>query len=643
MNLVKLWRKIEVVCLAKSRPKWVALLIFLGLVAFVYTYPIFLNVENWGIQDWDQHFFYHAVPRASLLEYGQIPLWNPYSMGGAVLLANPQSRVLSPTFLLVLAFGPVIGLKIEIWLHVVLGLLGGYCLGRHYRLSRPAALLTTFVLMLNSMVALNLSVGMTWFLSVAYLPWLFLFYQKALSHWRYGLGAGLCLALMLFSGGIYPLLISILFLGGYTLLLCVFKEAGWARAMKVLAVIFAFAFGFSAIKFLPMLEFQLTYPRVLYDYSGYSLGTLGYSLLNRQQTLAAIINLPIEQRGFLSGITGGMDENGIYLGLLPLVLATLALVRLDKRSLALLVVGLIFLWISFGNRPAAELWSLLHLLPGYNSMRIAQRFRLGWILPLALLVGLGYQVAYGYLLRWPRLAHFFRLVIPVLIMADLTAVALPIWASAFPISPLTVAHSQAFYQVWQLPAYGRQGWLSVSDTAAITNQPDMQARYTNLLAVGGTLSSMYPAFLANTGTVNGYESANVPHYARPVSDENYKGEVYIEGAKGQVYLDYWSPNRLRVTVQADGPGYLVINQNYYPGWHALTPEPRQVEAINGLLTVPVVADLSRIELYYWPDSFRWGSLITLATVFASLAAFGWYPRLSLSWLSQTNLRGSNDI
>ena len=43
-----------------------ALLLFCTL-AVIFTSPILARFDNWGIQDWDQHLFYQAVPRDTLL------------------------------------------------------------------------------------------------------------------------------------------------------------------------------------------------------------------------------------------------------------------------------------------------------------------------------------------------------------------------------------------------------------------------------------------------------------------------------------------------------------------------------------------------------------------------------------------------
>jgi hypothetical protein len=315
--------------------RYLLLLFIFAVVALLYTWPIFKHLHNWGIQDWDQHLFYHGVPRKTVLEYGQLPLWNPWYVGGTVMLANPQSRLLSPFFLLHLLLGEVIAIKLEIWLHIIIGLAGGYALGRFYRLNTLAALLTAAVFMLNSMHALSLTVGMTWFLAVAYVPWAFLFYLKSWENLPYGVPAGLVLALIFFEGGAYPLAILLLFLGLYGFFAVVFKEARLTTWLKVMAVAVIFMLGFGAVKFLPSMEFQRNNPRLVYDYSGYSLNALRFSWFQRDQRLDDIAQLPIEQPGFIDGVCRGMDENGMYIRLIPFGVAIIGLGLHDKKRFIL--------------------------------------------------------------------------------------------------------------------------------------------------------------------------------------------------------------------------------------------------------------------------------------------------------------------
>jgi len=101
----------------------ISIFVFIA-VAFFYTLPLLKNFSYWGQMDWDQFTFWNAVPRETLLRYHQFPLWNIYANGGNVLLAHPQSPFLSPLYIFVLIFGPVIGLKIEIIVHLIIGLFG---------------------------------------------------------------------------------------------------------------------------------------------------------------------------------------------------------------------------------------------------------------------------------------------------------------------------------------------------------------------------------------------------------------------------------------------------------------------------------------------------------------------------------------
>jgi len=72
-----------------------------------------------------------------------------------------------------------------------------------------------------------------------------------------------------------------------------------------------------------------------------------------------------------------MDENGNVHRHHTVGTILIGIGLYDKRRMFLALCLVVFLWLSFGNRSRpVELWTLLHLLPVYNSMRIAQRFRI---------------------------------------------------------------------------------------------------------------------------------------------------------------------------------------------------------------------------------------------------------------------------
>jgi hypothetical protein len=91
-----------------------------------------------------------------------------------------------------------------------------------------------------------------------------------------------------------------------------------------------------------------------------------------------------------------------------------------------------------------------------------------------------------------------------------------------------------------------------------------------------------------------------------------------------------SAERYTVIVDANEPVHLLVADAPYPGWKArLDGEPVPVLAANVLgKAVAVPAGTHRVELYFAPDSFRWGAWISAATLVAGLALVGWQIRIT---------------
>lgn len=96
--------------------------LYLGLSA-AFTAPLFAAPNATGWQDWDVHLFFHAAVLKSLVEYGQLPFWNPWYCGGNVLLQNPQVPLLTPVYPLATVMSLPLAMKINIVLHYWIGLL----------------------------------------------------------------------------------------------------------------------------------------------------------------------------------------------------------------------------------------------------------------------------------------------------------------------------------------------------------------------------------------------------------------------------------------------------------------------------------------------------------------------------------------
>src|SRR3989344_1624373 len=92
-------------------------LFIFSIISILYILPIFFQINSIGIQNWDLWTFYNEAARKSIIEFHQLPLWNPYYCGGNILLSHPESQVFSPTFLLILLLGTIPGIKVAILLH----------------------------------------------------------------------------------------------------------------------------------------------------------------------------------------------------------------------------------------------------------------------------------------------------------------------------------------------------------------------------------------------------------------------------------------------------------------------------------------------------------------------------------------------
>ncbi len=539
------------------------------------------------------------------------------------MLANPQSRFLSPSFMLILLFGTVKGIKLEILVHFIIGLLGMYLLARHYKMDALTASLPAFVYMLSSMFALSLTVGLTWFLSVAYLPWAFLFYLMGFEKWKFTLLSGLFLVLIYFGGGAYLLSMTILFFALFSLL--ALRRHGIAKVAKLFTILLAFTFCLGAIKFFPSFYFLKEHPRHIRDYSGYSVKMLYNSLLSRDQSLTAVRKYP-QKAGFWDGMSYAMDENGMHIGFIPFLLFLFALLgnafglRLGtgangKRQWRLGLCFLTFLWLGFGNRIPLSLWKFLHALPVFDSMRVAQRFRIVFMLIMALFVGFGFQSLMRILdqrFKSQKLLQLLRAGIPIVILIDLILVNSSVFKDAFPIPPLSVERQESFSQISTAKNYDANG--------IVTQAP---------LHMYSSWSALYPAFLSNLGTIKAYETANVPKNAIPKDSLNYKGEAFFWGTSGELSVDFWSPNRVVVSVHPRGEGYLVLNQNYYSGWKAKESRSRKVQSVNcrseaegktgfSLLGVKISPEDKVVKFYYSPLSFQVGWIITCLTIVAGV-------------------------
>lgn len=567
--------------------------------------PILRNLENWGIQDWDQHTFHHAVPRETLLEYRQMPLWNPYNDGGVPMLANPESRVLAPGFLLTLVFGEVVGPKLEIPLHQLLGMLGAALLLSSFGIGAAGSLAGGLVFALNTWFSIHLAVGHIWALNLAYVPWALWCQRRSVDSPVYAIPTALLLVLMFFGGGVYPIVVTLILMLLFAGVRVLQEPRLALRQGMSLALVAAIAPPLAAVKLLPSAEHLARHPRATAVEGGYTPGALANALLDRDQSLRAAF---AERR---QEFTANRLHHGLYMGVAPLLLVAMGLVWRTRRALPLLCIALLPLWMALGTQVAPSLWAALHALPVLGNLRMPQRFGIAAVLPLCVVLGLGVDAL---LRRLPRRGPRALLVGGIVgwLALDPALVSRRVFAEAFPITPPSIQRGEHFRQQRRNQPYDARG----------------PTRYWGTFT---TSSGLYPNFLANLGSVVGYQVVPVPRHAIPYGAPGYRGEVYLDGSEGRAQITGWSPNRVDVALRVETPDTLVLNQNFDPGWRVAAEPAREVVSTRGLVSMPVAPGDEQVSFYYRPASFvigAWTSGLSLAALAPLAIWLRRHPRAS---------------
>jgi hypothetical protein len=223
-------------------------------LSVAFTWPLWSQLDHWGIQDWDFNYFKQASAARALDEYRQYPLWNPWYFGGTPMLGEPESRIFYPTFPLYLVIDAIAALKIEVVIHYWIGLCGAFALARHHGVTRWGAITTAVLYMFSGMFALSLSSGMAMFMVAAFIPWVFWAYLRALDEPAWIAAAAAALALMFLGGAVHFAALTGLWLAIFGMAQIALRPVLWKRVGLTIVAIGALALALSSVKLLATLD-----------------------------------------------------------------------------------------------------------------------------------------------------------------------------------------------------------------------------------------------------------------------------------------------------------------------------------------------------------------------------------------------------
>ena len=237
-----------------------AILAALSLVAAIlFGSDVLHDFRSWGNHDGAHLNFNDVSIYRSIVEFGEVPLWNPWHLGGMPLLANPEAFFPDPWFLLDLLLGPVAAIRFKIVGELALGLAGGYWCARQFGLSRITAIYFAGTFIFSTWLALHLQAGHYTFLCGTYIPLVVGFLHRSRSELPLALVAGLWLALMAFQGGVHITILT-LFLTGALALCWAVEQRSFRSIASLMLMLLSFA-GLSAVKLMPTYQLVSQYPR----------------------------------------------------------------------------------------------------------------------------------------------------------------------------------------------------------------------------------------------------------------------------------------------------------------------------------------------------------------------------------------------
>ncbi|MCW5850844.1 MAG: YfhO family protein [Anaerolineae bacterium] len=387
-------------------------LLFLAALVLSLVGPALVGRAGFPPGDFVDQFYAFAHFAAQEMAHGRLPLWNPYTFSGHPFLADIQSGIFYPPNLVMLLLAALLGGDLPLWalyaqvaLHLFLAGAFTYLLARDRLGDRGAALIAALAFALGgyltSYPVLQLAVLQT----DTWLPLLLWLVEKRLKTEDEGqrkkderlkiedtsserptrrppssvfnLQSTVFYLTIAWAMALLPGHPQSVMYVGYTVLAWAVYRAwalgiGWWRGVVPVALSALIGLGLAAVQYLPSLEYMQLSVRAAASYDRLAHG------------------FPF--RDLVGLVVPGLVSlwSPLYVGLVPLALAVVALARGARRGDTRFWAGLslVALLLSFGG--SLFVYPVFYLLvPGFNLFQSQERAALLVSFSLAMLAGIG--------------------------------------------------------------------------------------------------------------------------------------------------------------------------------------------------------------------------------------------------------------
>jgi hypothetical protein len=547
------------------------------LLSLAYFEPAFREASATGFGDWQMVHHNWEVGRVAIQRFGEWPAFDPYHCGGVTMLGNPESQHFSPLFLVSLLVGTTLATKLFVAIHLAFGFAGTFRYARdRLAISPLGAGLAGASFAFSGFFAWHLAGGHATFAPFAFLPAVLLFWTRAEHDRRAAAIVALLLALTVAEGGTYPFPYMLLVLGVETAVRLVQRPEALRPTAQAGARVALLTALVGAVRFVPIAITLARHPRTASSHDASTLADVLTMLTARKH------DWPFPLHEFV------WPEYGTYVGWGVVGLAGFGVLRalrfrhraafaFERVSLAIAVA------LVLGNVATTCPWTILRLLPVFDSLRVPSRFMVVVTLHLALFAGFALDgfVAVVRRLSAP-LATGLAAACALAVVVDLGSVTRPIldrWTGR-PIDETQVA--TAFSSA---PRFDYD--------AVYASLPAMH-RGTDTCYVGGMDWNVSPE-LAGFGAA----------YAR-----------FDQGA-GRI-TDVDRTNRvLRARVESTAPSVVLFGQGYDPDF---VPSVGRLVDVRGMLGVALPEGTHALRVRYAPRYFPYA---ILASAFGLAVCLAW--------------------
>ena len=534
--------------------------------------------------DGDYYIQLYEASRISLLDYGQIPWWNPWVSGGVPLFANPQFGPISIQMIFSLLFGSVFGYKLALISYLLIGYWGfrQLCI-LFFESEAVKASLLGYIWIFSTFFTYRIAGHFTFFV-VGFTPWM-MYFLLTIHKKRHWLWLSLFSSAIIWSSMHYTTILSFVLLGfvfAWQLIKTALDLRSKKQKNKNIKSVMLYFYENLHIKRLLMagvltfliclpriymtLEYSHDYPRTLSSVKESSIGlyNTAYAMFGINQFASPPINGD-----------WGWHEISTYIGILTLPVFLISFYfyiknkkqRADPKGWLLLGLISICLIISFGDFSSWAPYSILRDLPFFSSMRVSTRW-INWA-SIFVLVFISYTK-----IKNKRVSY--------LVITALAITVIELFLTGFP----------RLNDTYIIPS------ASIRESGA----PFMQRIYWNNKRFGVPYDENFTeATRNNVGQVYAGDSLidtrlNAGALPTVRCDEINDGCDFLSN---NAELVYWSPNK--ITIKRKSPGPIYININPGANWSINGSKDLKLKVVEPSKMFEIIDEAENIEIEYIPN------------------------------------------